>query len=333
MDLLHCNMWWTQPMNATNRILSFPRVPFLTWKDFFFVCSGLCLCCINSRGFNAMGPVNLHSLNPWLSRCHQIRPWNSLIFFGTTFCITKLRQFTCFSWVVVSCCIFNFLPCPLATIWPEPHPRSSHELCEIHQSGLLAVLTCFNNLFYWLDLVASFNMFRISQCQREFLGWRSPPWQSISSRAWNHQPPSSFTFVPKNGMTIPARPTLENMFQFPVFCFSEDGSSHFTPNRWNDDPQWNTHIFWAELRRWRKQSTVYFFLSFYLKLSNLFLGYITASTCSFVISQTYPKQNPDFEGKKRQDMGTLVFLFRQTHPIDLFWLVVWNIFYLFIYWE
>jgi hypothetical protein len=41
-------------------------------------------------------------------------------------------------------------------------------------------------------------------------------------------------------MTIPARPTLENMFQFPVFCFSEDGSSHFAPNRWNDDPEWNT---------------------------------------------------------------------------------------------
>ena len=122
-------------------------------------------------------------------------------------------------------------------------------------------------------------------------------------------------------MTIPARPTLENMFQFPVFCFSEDGSSHFAPNRWNDDPEWNTLF---ELGWDGEENTLQytFFLSLYLKLSNLFLGYITASTCSFVISQTYPKQNPDFEGKKRQDMGALVFLFRQTHPIDLFHKVV-----------
>ena len=53
----------------------------LFWLGSFFVCSGLCLCCINSSGFNAMGPVNLHSLNPWLSRCHQIRPWNSSMFY------------------------------------------------------------------------------------------------------------------------------------------------------------------------------------------------------------------------------------------------------------
>lgn len=94
----------------------------------------------------------------------------------------------------------------------------------------------------------------------------SPHDRAYFSQAWNHQPPSSFTFVPKNGMTIPARPTLENMFQFPVFCFSEDGSSHFTPNRWNDDPQlqWNTHIFWAGLRRWRKhKKTVYSILFVY----------------------------------------------------------------------
>ena len=125
-------------------------------------------------------------------------------------------------------------------------------------------------------------------------------------------------------MTIPARPTLENMFQFPVFCFSEDGSSHFAPNRWNDDPQWNTHIFWAGLRRWRKQSTVYSILFSIILFETIqpFLG-VHHSKHMFVryflnISQTEPR----FRRQKRQDMGTLVFRFRQTNPIDLFHKVV-----------
>ena len=63
--------------SANERYKSHPLFPKGACSDLegsFFVCSGLCLCCINSRGFNAIGPVNLHSLNPWLSRCHQIRP-------------------------------------------------------------------------------------------------------------------------------------------------------------------------------------------------------------------------------------------------------------------
>jgi hypothetical protein len=70
--------------SANERYKSHPLFPKGACSDLegsFFVCSGLCLCCINSRGFNAMGPVNLHSLNPWLSRCHQIRPWNSSMFY------------------------------------------------------------------------------------------------------------------------------------------------------------------------------------------------------------------------------------------------------------